>query len=239
MLTREQIVQRLREERPYLAAEFGVGKIGLFGSYAEDQANQASDIDLVVEFERPIGFRFFELADHLESILGRQVDVLTPAGIQGIRVRQVAQNIRVGRSTSGGQAVMVPQQSPSQADIDAVRAVEAAYDAAWTSGDLVSLLRCFADDAVLVNPRGEVAVWLEQIRERLGAFLQGEAKGSRHASRITRISFVTADVAVVDGEAHLQGGAEWSMVHRYTDVVVRRDGRWLLAHVRAYALEKT
>ncbi len=94
MLTREQIVQRLREERPYLAAEFGVGKIGLFGSYAEDQANQASDIDLVVEFERPIGFRFFELADHLESILGRQVDVLTPAGIQGIRVRQVAQNIR-------------------------------------------------------------------------------------------------------------------------------------------------
>ena len=122
-------------------------------------------------------------------------------------------------------------------DADAVLAVEAAYDAAWSAGDEEALARCFAHDAVLVNPHGEVAVGIAVIRERLGAFLRGAARGSRHASRAARVSFVTADVAVVDGEARLELAAPaGALVHRFTDVLVRRDGRWLIAHVRAYGL---
>ena len=45
------------------------------------------------EFERPIGFKFIELVEYLEHLLGRRVDVLTPAGLQGIRVSRVAQDI--------------------------------------------------------------------------------------------------------------------------------------------------
>jgi len=93
MLTREKIVQRLQKERGHLAAEFGVRKIGLFGSYAKDRADDASDIDLLIEFERPIGFRFLELIDYLETLLGTKVEVLTPAGIESIRVSRVAKNI--------------------------------------------------------------------------------------------------------------------------------------------------
>ncbi len=93
MLTRENIVQLLQMERSHLAAEFGVSKIGLFGSYAKDRASDASDIDLLIEFERPIGFRFLELVDYLEALLGTKVEVLTPAGIQSIRVNRVAKNI--------------------------------------------------------------------------------------------------------------------------------------------------
>ena len=93
MLTRDGIIELLQDERDYLAAEFGVSKIGLFGSYATGQPHQASDVDLVVEFDRPIGFRFIELIDYLESVLGRRVDVLTPAGIQNIRIDQVAKSI--------------------------------------------------------------------------------------------------------------------------------------------------
>ncbi len=93
MLTREKIVQLLRENYPYLAAEYGIRKIGLFGSFIKGQPGETSDIDLVVEFERPIGFRFIEFAEYLEHLLGRKVDVLTPAGIQGIRVAQVAKDI--------------------------------------------------------------------------------------------------------------------------------------------------
>jgi hypothetical protein len=93
MLTRDRIVQLLQETQPYLAAEFGVSKIGLFGSYIQGQPTEASDIDLVVEFERPVGFRFFELVDYLEHLFGRKVDVLTPAGIQNIRIDRVAKNI--------------------------------------------------------------------------------------------------------------------------------------------------
>lgn len=93
MVAKDDIVQRLQKERPYLADEFGVSKIGLFGSFAKGQADETSDVDIVVEFERPIGFRFFELIEYLETILGRKVDVLTPAGIENIRVARVAQSI--------------------------------------------------------------------------------------------------------------------------------------------------
>ena len=93
MLTREKIIELLREQQPYLGAEFGVSRIGLFGSYAKGQPAEKSDVDLIVEFERPIGFRFFELVEYLEQLLGRKVDVLTPAGIQNIRIEQVAKSI--------------------------------------------------------------------------------------------------------------------------------------------------
>jgi len=93
MLTWQKIVELLRAQQPYLTAEFGVDKIGLFGSYAQGQPDEASDIDLLVEFERPIGLRYMELLDYLEALLGRQVDVLTPAGVQNIRVQRVARSI--------------------------------------------------------------------------------------------------------------------------------------------------
>jgi hypothetical protein len=93
MLAREQAVRLLQEKHPYLAAEFGVSRIGLFGSYAKGYSDETSDIDLLVEFERPIGLRFVELVDYLESLLGRKVDVLTPAGIQNIRIERVARSI--------------------------------------------------------------------------------------------------------------------------------------------------
>ena len=93
MLTRDDIVNKLREQHAYLATEYGVGKIGVFGSYAQDHATEKSDVDLVVEFDRPIGFRFFDLAVYLENLLGHRVDLLTPAGIQNIRRKRVAQHI--------------------------------------------------------------------------------------------------------------------------------------------------
>ena len=93
MLSRRKIIELLQEKQPYLAAEFGVSKIGLFGSYAKEQANKASDIDIIVEFGYPIGFRFFQLVDYLEELLGQKVDVLTPAGVQNIRTKRVAKNI--------------------------------------------------------------------------------------------------------------------------------------------------
>jgi len=87
------MIQLLQEKQSYLAAEFGVSKIGLFGSYAQGRTKETSDIDIVIEFSRPIGFRFFELVDYLESTLGAQVDVLTPAGIQNIRIKSIAKDI--------------------------------------------------------------------------------------------------------------------------------------------------
>jgi predicted nucleotidyltransferase len=94
MITREQITRILEEQRAYLRTEFGVEKIGLFGSYGKGTAYAGSDIDLVIEFALPIGFRFVELAEYLETLLDAPVDILTPAGLEGIRVPQVASEIQ-------------------------------------------------------------------------------------------------------------------------------------------------
>jgi len=93
MLTKKEITRVLRRNYPYLASEYGVKRIGLFGSYAKDMPTESSDVDLVVEFDRPIGFRFAEFVEYLEGLLGKNVDVITPAGIQGIRIERIARSI--------------------------------------------------------------------------------------------------------------------------------------------------
>ncbi|MCS6846892.1 MAG: nucleotidyltransferase family protein [Anaerolineae bacterium] len=91
--TQEYVLELLRQERSYLTAEYGVKRIGVFGSYAKGSANETSDVDIIVEFERPLGFKFIEFAEHLERLLGRKVDVLTPAGLRGIRIPHIARDI--------------------------------------------------------------------------------------------------------------------------------------------------
>jgi hypothetical protein len=93
MLTEEHVARLIQEQNAYLASEFGVRRIGLFCSLSRDLSSEGSDIDLVVEFERPIGLRFMELGDYLESLLGHEVDLLTPAGIQAIRSQAIRQEI--------------------------------------------------------------------------------------------------------------------------------------------------
>ena len=90
----DSVIEVLREELPHLASEYGVERVGVFGSHASGRATEASDVDLVVEFRQPIGFRFIEFAEYLEDLLGKKVDVLTPAGIQGIRIQRIAESIQ-------------------------------------------------------------------------------------------------------------------------------------------------
>ncbi len=94
LMTKEDIISLIKSSLPTLKEEYGVKRIGVFGSAATGHLDDTSDIDLVVEFERPIGFRFLDLAEDLERLLGRKVDILTPDGMNSIRVPSVAENIR-------------------------------------------------------------------------------------------------------------------------------------------------
>ena len=66
----------LRECLPEIRKKFGVTTIGIFGSYARGEAAPASDIDIIVEFDRPIGWELVDLADFLESRLRHPVDLV-------------------------------------------------------------------------------------------------------------------------------------------------------------------
>jgi len=91
---KDKILNILKRESVYLHEAYGVRRIALFGSFASDTAGGGSDIDLVIEFDRPLGFKFFELSDYLEKALGRKVDILTPDALTGMRVKSVARDIQ-------------------------------------------------------------------------------------------------------------------------------------------------
>lgn len=59
----------------------------LFGSFARGEANEESDIDLLVRFAKPIGWAFYGIADELEKALGRKVDLATE-NMLGKRTRE-------------------------------------------------------------------------------------------------------------------------------------------------------
>lgn len=94
-MNRDQMISALRNDLPFLKAQFGIRRIGLFGSVAEGRETDASDVDVLAEFERPVGLRFVEFSEHIEKLLGRPADVLTPAGVAGIRNRRVAHSIEM------------------------------------------------------------------------------------------------------------------------------------------------
>jgi uncharacterized protein (TIGR02246 family) len=129
--------------------------------------------------------------------------------------------------------------SPSDrsADEAAIRAVEAAYDQAWNRGDAAALVSSMIDDVIVVSPRGEIARGKDEFERMISALFAGEFKGTTHESTVIRIHFPTSDVAVVDGEASVIPAppAERTTV-KFTDVLIRQDGRWMLADVRAYVL---
>ena len=60
-----------------LSKEYAVREIGLFGSFTDESFSEESDIDLLVEFEKPIGWKYFSLEIYLESIFGRKIDLVT------------------------------------------------------------------------------------------------------------------------------------------------------------------
>ena len=49
----------------------------MFGSFARGEAKAESDLDLLVRFSKPVGWKFYGIADELEKSLGRRVDLAT------------------------------------------------------------------------------------------------------------------------------------------------------------------
>jgi uncharacterized protein (TIGR02246 family) len=116
-----------------------------------------------------------------------------------------------------------------------IRAIETSYDNSWSRADMAGLLSVLEPDVVIVDPLGGTSVGVPAARRLLQDFLSGPGFASTHASRPKRVSFVSCDVALFDGEATIEGpNLREPLVHGFTDVLVRREGRWRIAHTRAY-----
>jgi hypothetical protein len=67
----------LKEKKDYLKKKFYVEKIGVFGSYSKGNESPESDIDILVEFNGPVGWDFIELNEYLENLLAKKVDLVS------------------------------------------------------------------------------------------------------------------------------------------------------------------
>ncbi len=82
-MKRDRAMAILNERLDELREQFGVRHLSLFGSVARDEAGPDSDVDVLVEFDRPTGlFGLFRLQDHLAELLGCSVDLGTADGLK-------------------------------------------------------------------------------------------------------------------------------------------------------------
>lgn len=79
-LTAENIFSLLKEHSDMLE-RLSVKRIGVFGSYVRGEQKLRSDVDFLVEFEKPTFNNFMDLAFSLEKYLGRKVDLITEGSL--------------------------------------------------------------------------------------------------------------------------------------------------------------
>jgi predicted nucleotidyltransferase len=91
-----EIRQLLQEQKPYLAEKYGVEIVGVFGSYVRQEQRPDSDLDILIELDRPpkislIGL--IELEDYLSQILGVEVDLAIKTNLKKRIGRRILQEV--------------------------------------------------------------------------------------------------------------------------------------------------
>ena len=74
--------------KPILLQKYFVEKVGYFGSYSRNEQSEDSDIDIVVSFNKPLGWEFFDLQEFLETVLKIKVDLVSEKAIKK-QLRQI------------------------------------------------------------------------------------------------------------------------------------------------------
>ena len=76
------IKTELSKGRSELFAKYPLKSLAIFGSFARNEQTDKSDVDLLVEFNDRIGIRFIDLAEEIEQLIGKRVDLVSRGGIK-------------------------------------------------------------------------------------------------------------------------------------------------------------
>jgi uncharacterized protein len=96
-MKRKEVLRILHEQKTDLLQTYPIASLSIFGSVARDEARLDSDLDILVEFARPVGlFQFIDLQQHLERLMGCKVDLGTPRSLKPrIKASVLQEAIRV------------------------------------------------------------------------------------------------------------------------------------------------
>ena len=87
------IKEELLKHKQRLVDKYGLSLIAIFGSYSRNQQTKASDVDILVEFNKPIGIEFIDLAEELEKILNLKVDLVSKKGIKEKYLKSIVDDL--------------------------------------------------------------------------------------------------------------------------------------------------
>ncbi|MBK7957796.1 MAG: nucleotidyltransferase family protein [Bacteroidetes bacterium] len=87
------ITTELQRMKPFLSEKYFVNRIGLFGSVTRNDFTEFSDIDIIVDFNRPVGIEFIDLANYLEKQFNRKIDLLSRKGIKDSYFKEIEKEI--------------------------------------------------------------------------------------------------------------------------------------------------
>ena len=88
-----EIKKLLEQLKPELVKKYHVQSLGLFGSIVRGDFNDSSDIDILVDFEKPIGIEFIDLADYIELRLQKKVDLVSRNGVKPKYLKSIESEI--------------------------------------------------------------------------------------------------------------------------------------------------
>jgi len=84
----------LKRYKSVLSRKYKVKEIGVFGSFVRGETKASSDIDILVEFSEPVGlFKFMELEEYLEELLGRKVDLVSKKALKPIIGKYIMEEV--------------------------------------------------------------------------------------------------------------------------------------------------
>ena len=89
MTTLSNIKEVLKSHKLRLSTKYGLNNIAIFGSYVRGQQTMVSDVDILVDFNQPIGIEFIDLAEELESLLKIKVDLVSRNGVKPAYYKQI------------------------------------------------------------------------------------------------------------------------------------------------------
>lgn len=93
MIELNEIERIIENNRKILRETFHIENIGVFGSYSKGNQTNESDIDIIVEFNGPIGWKFFTLKKFLENILKKKVDLATVNSLREEMKQEILNNV--------------------------------------------------------------------------------------------------------------------------------------------------
>ena len=82
-MVKQEIIKIIKNSKPVMEFQYGVKRLGLFGSYVKEKQHKKSDIDILVTFNRDIDlFDFLDLREYLESQLHAKVDLVMESALK-------------------------------------------------------------------------------------------------------------------------------------------------------------